>query len=266
MAAKPPAGWSGRGSPPLTAAPLSPLCWWLGPKCCSRAGWAGTGRALPAPAPSQHPLPPSTTNAASQGISCAVVLGDASPQQLGAHRSHRDADETPKDPTRLPLPPRAPRGGTDLGSRSEAACCPVPSACRRSPAPRHPRTSSTRCCRGTAGAGTGPPRRTGARARRPRARVLAAPPAGTAARAGRGSAAACSLPLPREPKQQQSEDGGSHLRQSRRDGEPGSLTVRALEAIALVTRLAPAGEGARRVVAGGGWVTWVFGTLIHVCA
>jgi len=84
--------------------------------------------------------------------------------------------------------------GTDLGSRSEAACCPVPSASPRSPAPRRPRTSSARCCRGTAGAGTPPPRRTGARARRPRARVPAARPAGTAARVGRGSAAACSLP------------------------------------------------------------------------
>lgn len=162
-------------------------------------------------------------------------------------------------------PPATAPPGTNLGSRSEAACCPEPSECRRSPALRHPRTSSTRCCRGIAGAGTDPLRRTGARARHPRARVPAAMPVGTAARAGRASAAACSLTPSREPKQQQSEDGGRHPRQNRRGGELGSLTVRTLEAIALVAGPTPAGEGAWRVVAGGGRVARVFGTLIHIC-
>lgn len=89
--------------------------------------------------------------------------------------------------------------GTDLGSRSVGGWCPVPSGCRRSPAPLRPRTSSARSCRGTAGAGTGPARRTGARGRRPRVKAPVAPPAGTSARVRRASAAGWTLPAANAP-------------------------------------------------------------------
>lgn len=82
---------------------------------------------------------------------------------------------------------------THLGSRSAAACCPVLSWCRRSPAPRCPRTSSARCCRGTARAGSCPARHTVARAHCPRVRGPVALPVGTAARAHMVSAAGRNL-------------------------------------------------------------------------
>lgn len=82
---------------------------------------------------------------------------------------------------------------THLGSRSAAVCCPVLSWCQRSPAPRCPRTSSARCCRGTARAGSCPAHHTVARAHCPRVRGPVALPVGTAARAHMVSAAGRNL-------------------------------------------------------------------------